>query len=1010
MVRVPLARRVFLLLGLSLGSPLSASVPDIEATVAAIQTSALRADRAFEVREARIETGVGRLLLEQGLVFPAVSTAGDDVPELVFLGRGRFELTAPNDIEAAQLEMYSRQRSLAEPFDAAVLVVPRESWRGALLAGRPRTATPADFERAKGLLAGWRSQRERQLLGLELQLVRDRLGEPALEEYFAASLTTSALGPLLYVVDRETEDAALLGRFERPELTAEEREAVVKTLHHEQRRGRLVGLRDEDLGHWDTWLSSPLPDAVGQPPFAARAYRMSVRLSGAQLRLTGRVRIDVEALYGGHRGVVLTLHEAAQVTAARDETGAALPFVTRHGRTLVVLPTAPAAGTRRTLEIDWHGPLLEADAEATSWALIDSTGWYPQTPETGPATFDIAFVWPERLEVVAPGRASAGTATAGEKSRRFTVDRPTFAFNFQVGKYRQLRAEAGDLVLELYLDDSFAAVPLNTWPKLLLHSAAQSALFLHERLGAPPEKRVALVTAPAGFSQSFLGMIVVEAALLRDSTGRDVDPRAVLAHELAHQWWGHRVDSTSYRDQWIHEALATYFALAFIKERESQGDRFGASLIDDWDETLESELADGRPLESVGPLVLGGRLESSRARGAYASIVYLKGALVFSTLAELFGAERLETALRQVLGEFSGAPLTTDALVASLGRHLAQDLEPFADAYIRATGLPEVTYDYRVTKAAELGWQVEGTARWAPPYHYRYRLSERPQGLPDLIREGVVGHAPVGELAVPVEVGVLDEAERRDQLDGLFGITRMEREAVISNRGTSTREQRVRLSAGETAFRMKLDREPRRVVFSPRGEVLAVFENLVSFPKWGLVTRAQRLDAEGRREEALALYQQALGARLYGGQELQNEGFRDLVAQGRDFSDLGIQLAAARLALDLGRTDDAEVRLNAAELAAQTESRVWFEEEVNLLRARLALQRGRPRTALRYLERIAKEVRLEGIEALGLHAVALWADQRTAELAPALERAARAGLDVALLRSKSPPPKSEKVR
>lgn len=721
-MRVWRGRWQIVLLGLLLGfgrtPPLAAASPDPATVLAEIAASTLVAEHAFEVRDARITTGIGRVRLEQGLLFPALTASGDEVPEMVFLGRGRFELEAPNEVEAGQLEMYSRHRRLAEPFDTAILVVPRDAWRNTLRAGQAVTASPADFEHARGLLATWRRQRERQLLGLELQLLRDRLGEPALEEYFAASLATQSLGPLLYILDRESEDTALLGRFERPELTAEELEQVVQQLHREQRRGRLVGLRDEDLGHWDTWLSSPLPDAVGQPPFAARAYRMNVRLSGAQLRLTGRVRIDLDALYGGHRGVLLSLHEAAQVTAARDETGASLPFVTRHGRTLVVLPTAPPAGTRLTVEVDWQSPLLEADAEATSWALIDSTGWYPQTPETGPATFDASFHWPERLEVVAPGRASEVTRAPGERSRRFLVDRPTFAYNFQIGRYQPLRAEVEDLVVDLYLDDSFAAVPLSDWPKELLQAAAESALFLRRRLGPPPEKRVVLVTAPASFSQSFLGMVVVEADLLRASSG-SVDPRAVLAHELAHQWWGHQVDSTSYRDQWIHEALATYFALAYVREREEQGEEFGASLIDDWDEVLTTELSDGRTLESVGPLVLGGRLE---------------------------------------------------------------------------------------------------------------------------------------------------------------------------------------------------------------------------------------------------------------------------------------------------RADEAEVRLNAAELAAQTESRIWFQAELNLLRARVALQRGRPRTALRYLERIAEGEPLAGIEALGLQALALWAEHRSAELGPALERAARAGLDVGLLVGTAPPPRTGKAR
>ena len=71
------------------------------------------------------------------------------------------------------------------------------------------------------------------------------------------------------------------------------------------------------------------------------------------------------------------------------------------------------------------------------------------------------------------------------------------------------------------------------------------------------------------------------------------DRRLVVAHEVAHQWWGDQVGWTSYRDQWISEAMASYAALLFGKER--LGDKYsGVDLTAGWRSELTAHLPDGR--------------------------------------------------------------------------------------------------------------------------------------------------------------------------------------------------------------------------------------------------------------------------------------------------------------------------------------------------------------------------------------------------------------------------------
>ena len=39
-----------------------------------------------------------------------------------------------------------------------------------------------------------------------------------------------------------------------------------------------------------------------------------------------------------------------------------------------------------------------------------------------------------------------------------------------------------------------------------------------------------------------------------------------MAHEIAHQWWGHGVGWENYHDQWLSEGFAQYFATLYANK------------------------------------------------------------------------------------------------------------------------------------------------------------------------------------------------------------------------------------------------------------------------------------------------------------------------------------------------------------------------------------------------------------------------------------------------------------
>ena len=57
------------------------------------------------------------------------------------------------------------------------------------------------------------------------------------------------------------------------------------------------------------------------------------------------------------------------------------------------------------------------------------------------------------------------------------------------------------------------------------------------------------------------------------STGQQAFTDIVPYHEAAHQWWGNVIGWSSYRDQWIDEAIANYLALALRRQQKAVGAR-----------------------------------------------------------------------------------------------------------------------------------------------------------------------------------------------------------------------------------------------------------------------------------------------------------------------------------------------------------------------------------------------------------------------------------------------------
>jgi hypothetical protein len=963
-----------------------------------IAESRLEPAGAVAAASISLNAGLARLELRQGVLLPA-SRIGGKVVEMVFLGSGRISVTPPDEIEAGQLELFTGGRKLDEEFDQAVLVVGLDAAAAALLRRTHVAPSPEQAQEGAKVYARWKGSPERRQLHVEGGILINAAGDPSYQGFFAGWFHGKTQGDFLYLVEPGEREQVTLGQFVHLDASEKEKRKLLRQIHREQRRGRLIGVEVENLGQWNNWLSAALRNKEGKPapgvePFEPSKYTLDVRLSDNAETLSGRARIDLAPLVVGARALNLRLDSDLAVSAVADGAGAGLVFL-RSGRDLsVLLPSAPGKGETAAVVIDYSGKVITK--EGRSFELTDTQEWYPRTGTGDHAAYDVTFHWPHNLDLLACGRrAGGGEGKDGERWERRVVEAPINGFGFEVGHFRIEKLKAGHVEITLALDPGGANLTSKARDDI---SAAltESLAYFEQVFGPLPLDQLTVVTAPRGFSQSMFGFITLSDLMMADLGFFNLllgleDRRTVIAHEVAHQWWGHLVGWESYRDQWISEAMANYAAVLYERNRLKGKDKeFHLGPTSGWQHALTHATADGRPYESIGPVVLGSRLLSSKSGDAYTAIVYKKGAVILDMLASTLTEEKFLSVLHQLVAEVDRRAVSTEAFLALITRFADLDLRWFADRYVYGTGLPEVYYTYRFERDEGAGaWTAKVAARQKAPYRFRYRVVRSPEGRLDVARERL-DQASVAEalLVVPVEVAIYDPARPPAKTKRKGG----------DKAANATYVGRVLLRGESSDLALKIPKEPKGLWLDPQHRVFGRFFNESRSPKRVLMVQGFDAANAGHAAEAEALFERARAAPV----EVVEEGGSDkgdLKKEGR-ILDGEIDLGLARLHLGQGKDAQAEKELDQARNPA-TDAGGWMAEEAKVLEARLAMRRGDFNRAFRRLHGgIFAGSGVDSTEGRLLLAIAAQATGRKDDLAEAMKALKDSGAEMALLAGK----------
>lgn len=892
------------------------------------------ADRGWTVDKLRIELGRAHLEIEKGTLV-AVRGPATRTQEFLFVGKARFVLATDDPVESYQLELFTQRSPLEEPVTRAVLAIAADEVADGLSARAGSAPLPAEEARQAGeLLKAWRMSREYRRSGIRLLALADAVPDPMAQSFAAAWIDTPRLGQFLLRVDPYVRESLAVEQFIPVRLGDLDREAWTKWLRAEQFDGRRLDVDPDDFGTWDTWYQEVLG---GHSTFEAEHYQLELQIDADIASVTGHTQVNAVSRTDGARVIRITLFSDLEVDAITLRGGAALPWARSTNVIAAVLPSETAVGAKIAIDVRYHGVLFGRNEDKLI-VKRTTTDWYPRIGTVDRATYRAVFDTQGSWVLLGSGRKVEDAKTGSVRRQIRQLDKPSAFFGFEIGKYKVMERALGHVALTIgFLTDLHTASESER--EATIATIATALATYEERFGPYPLDELTVATTRHEFAQGFLSFVTLADDLVQGVDGNwagPLDQRRIIAHELAHQWWGNVVGWTSDRDVWLSESLANYSAALFRRKSTQGTELAGASAYLDLIEAQDFKSATivGRPIEAIGPLTMGSRLDSSLSDEAYHAIVYQKGAKVLAMLAEQLGEEQFLAMLKEIAQRANFRPLDTETVLGALAKMSGRNLDAFARSFVHGVGYPELHYAYAVDPG-EGGFVVHGSVNQVPRGFRRDRLVRSERGAFDIASSYVEYQS--AKDAVAAVPGVISLAEA----DGVA--------PLAGAKATSVRGFRMVFKAAgeETPFAIKVPEKPKALHLDPRTMVPTTAINATLEPRSSLIHKAAALESTGRSDEARAAYKAALALKLDVNPDDPPARAAD-VARRTQIENAWVHLELAELAIDGGSFEEAAAELGDPAVSVFTIG-TGGAFQVKALKARLAVHAGDPAAAYKLL-------------------------------------------------------------
>jgi aminopeptidase N len=213
----------------------------------------------------------------------------------------------------------------------------------------------------------------------------------------------------------------------------------------------------------------------------------------------------------------------------------------------------------------------------------------------------------------------------------------------------------------------------------------QALEFFIEKIGPYSYEKLANVEA-AGFgggTEHASAIFYGENSILTNPTTGLVRPvnTGLIAHEIAHQWFGDAVTEKDWDDVWLSEGFATYFTLLFTEQYQGR-DAFVTGLRRSREQVFTLEK------KSPGVGVLHNNLADMK--NVLNQIIYQKGGWTLHMLRSLMGTEKFWAGIRDYYRRYRDGSASTDEFRRVMEENSGLELSWFFQQWLARAGSPVI--------------------------------------------------------------------------------------------------------------------------------------------------------------------------------------------------------------------------------------------------------------------------------------------------------------------------------
>lgn len=386
-------------------------------------------------------------------------------------------------------------------------------------------------------------------------------------------------------------------------------------------------------------------------------------------------------------------------------------FTHRNGKLEIKLAEAANPGTKIAIEVVYHGKpkdglIMSADKDGKPSAVGDNWPnrvhhWIPTLDHpSAKATITFNITAPAREEVVANGRLDHVQTTANG-SRTWTystgVPIPPYCMVIAVGQFTRLEpSQRTPTPLSYYVPGSDSAVALKGFAPSI-----PSLEYFNETVAPYPYEKLAMIVGATRFGgMENSSAIVFASTLFNPRPNAKISapfgiPRgtvALIAHEIAHQWFGDSVTESTWADLWLSEGFATYFAGLFLQRYDSE-----AAFQEYMNQAAENVIAyDKKKRTPIFDRETENLFDLLNANN------YQKGAWVLHMLRSSLGDDVFFRGIRDYYHAHQNATASTEDLRAALEKASGKNLAGFFNRWVYDSGHPHYQLSWEWVRKREV--------------------------------------------------------------------------------------------------------------------------------------------------------------------------------------------------------------------------------------------------------------------------------------------------------------------